>query len=91
VDGFSGVAIPHDRGFALVGNADCRHVTRTRAGLSQSFLRDCDLGGSNLLWTMLDPPGLRKDLIKFALRERANGSFLIEHEGSRTGCALIER
>jgi hypothetical protein len=40
---------------------------------------------------VLDPSGLREDLIKFTLRDRANGSFLIEQQGARTGGSLVER
>src|ERR1035437_2818259 len=91
VDGFPSLAIPHDRGLALVGDADRSDFAWWRASLSQDLESHCDLGGSDLLGIVLDPPGLRKDLIKFPLGGRANGSFLIEQESSRTGCALVER
>src|ERR1035438_8648672 len=73
------------------GDADRSDFAWRRASLSQDLESHCDLGGSDLLGIVLDPPGLRKDLIKFPLGGRANGSFLIEQESSRTGCALVER
>jgi hypothetical protein len=91
VDGFPSTAVPHDRGFALVGDPDGRHVAGRRSYLRQSLLGDCDLRRSDLFGSVLDPPGLRKDLIEFALGKRANRSFLIEQQSSRTGRALVER
>jgi hypothetical protein len=40
---------------------------------------------------VLDPSGLREDLIEFTLRNSANGSRLIEQQGTRAGGALVER
>jgi hypothetical protein len=34
---------------------------------------------------------LREDLLEFLLGDRADHSLLIEQEGSRAGCALVER
>ena len=62
-----------------------------RAGFEQGLQRHCDLRRRDLLGIVLDPPGLRKDLIEFALRDGADRAFLIEQESARTGCALIER
>jgi hypothetical protein len=74
----SGVAIPNDRGLALIGDADRSHIVWSRAGAGQCLKSDRNLGGSDLLGIMLDPSGLGKNLIELALRDRANGSFPIE-------------
>ena len=72
VDGFAGLAIPYDRGLALVGDADGSHVAGPRAGLGQSFERNGDLRRRDLLGIVLDPSGLRKDLFELALGDGAN-------------------
>jgi hypothetical protein len=83
------MAIPDDRSLALVGDADGNYIARPRARLSQSLQRDRNLGGSNLLWIMLNPPGLRKDLIELALSDGADCAFLIKQESARARRSLV--
>jgi hypothetical protein len=46
--------------------------------LSQSFEGYCHLRRRDLFGIMLDPAGLRKDLVKLALGNGANRAVLIE-------------
>jgi hypothetical protein len=78
IDGYASVTIPHDRGLALIRDADRGNVAWPGIRFRESFQRYGDLRGSDLLWIVLDPAGLRKDLIEFTLSDRANRSAFVE-------------
>jgi hypothetical protein len=40
---------------------------------------------------VFDPPGFGEDLGELALRHRDDRTGVIEEDGARAGCALIER
>jgi hypothetical protein len=90
-DGLAGGAIPHDRRFSLVGNADSGDVAGLHVCLGQSFQGDCNLRCRDLFRIVLDPSGLGENLCELALGHGSDGAFVIKQERSRTGCALIER
>ena len=79
VNRFAGLAIPYDRSFTLVGDADSSHLARL---VLRPYLRACErhrnLRRRDLLRIVLDPPEPRKDLIEFTLRHRTDRPFLIE-------------
>jgi hypothetical protein len=84
------VAIPYDRGLALIGDADRGHVAGSRAGLGQSLKCNRDLRGRDLLGIVLDPTRSGKYLFELALGNGANISLVIEQESAGTGSALVE-
>jgi hypothetical protein len=90
VDRFAGLAIPHDRGLALVRDADRCHVTRRHAGLGQRLLRGRELRGPDLLRIVFDPARLRIDLAELALRHRDDAALAVEHDAARARGALVE-
>ena len=90
VNGLSGVAVPQERGLALIGNADARYVFGAGTCFLKSFTSDSDLRRNNVLGIVLNPSGLGKDLLELALGNGADGTSLIEQQGARAGGALIQ-
>ena len=91
VPGTSGFRIPDDRGLALIGDADRGEVrapsvrrcaarraitSSTRAAISQRIV--------------LDPAGLRQDLLVLELMAGDLGAALVEHHEARAGRSLID-
>ncbi len=72
--GLAGGAVPHDRGLALVGDADGGDVARGDIGFAQRLAAGGDGGGPDVLRLMLDPAGGRKMLREFLLRGRGDGN-----------------
>src|SRR5579863_2259404 len=90
-DGTSCFAIPDDGCLALIGDADGGDVGRLRPGFGECFERNGNLRKSNLIGIVLDPSGLRKDLIEFLLGHSFDSSTLIKEESSRACGSLIQR
>ena len=84
------LAVPHDRGLALVGDADRRHVPRPQRGLPEGFDRGRDLARPDLLGIVLHPAGVREDLAELALRRRDRLAVAVEDDGARAGGSLVE-
>ena len=80
VNGLSCVAIPEDRGLALIGNADRGDIAGLGSDLCKCVECDRDLRRNDLLGIVLDPARLGKDLIKFPLRNGANISVAIKQK-----------
>ena len=91
VDRLAGLAVPDDRGFALVGDADRRDILGRDAGARHRGARGRDRRGPDPLRIMLDPAGLRKDLRKFELREADRRQRRVEQKCARRGRPLIDR
>jgi hypothetical protein len=70
VDRLAGAAIPHDRGLALVGDADAGQRRGVELGASQRLAADLDRRRPDLLGIVLDPARLGEDLRQFLLRRR---------------------
>ena len=90
VDRLAGLAIPDDGRLALVGDADGRDVARPQVRAAEDLDGHGDLRRPDLLRIVLDPAGLRKDLLELALRDAGDGAVVIEEDGARAGGALIE-
>src|SRR5262245_16639880 len=90
VDRLAGLAVPDDRRLALVRDADRGHVFRPHARASERFDGDADLRRPDLLRIVLDPAGVRKNLPELLLRDAADRTVAIEHDGARARGALIE-
>ena len=68
VDGLARLAVPHNRGFALVGDAERRHIARaSRCGFAQHLNGRTELRGKNVEGIVLYPAGLGINLRKFML------------------------
>ena len=86
-DGVRSVAarpLPHDRGLALIGDAD------GRPSVAASLAADGEGRLPDLLRVMLDPAVGRKDLRQLALRHGADMPFAVEDDGARAGRALVD-
>ena len=60
------------------------------AGLGQRLGATPDCVAQISVGVVLDPARLRKDLAEFLLRHGAHGARLVEHDGARTGRALVQ-
>ena len=77
-DRLAGLAVPEDRRFALVGNADGGNVAGAELRASERFDRDPDLRRPDLVRVVLDPAGARKDLPEFLLRDGGDVAAPVE-------------
>jgi hypothetical protein len=84
------VAVPHDRGLALVGDADGGEVAEVEVGLGQRLPDDEPGVVADLLRVVLDPPGLREDLLVLLLPDRDDRAGVIEDDRPRAGRALVD-
>ena len=91
VDGFAGFAIPYDGGFALVGNSECDDVAGPHLRFAEHFDSRRELRRENVVGIMLDPAFVGIDLLEFMLRHAYDFAGMVEEDGARTGCALVER
>ena len=86
----AGLAIPHDGGLALVRNADGGQVRGVETALGQS-LRDHGLGAApDFLRVMLDPTGMRINLLMLLLGGGNDASGAVKDDETGAGGALID-
>ena len=78
VDRLAGVAVPHDGGLALVGNADGGDILGGGTDLVHGREGHAQLGGPDLVGIMLDPARFWINLLKLFLRYTANISFFVK-------------
>jgi hypothetical protein len=90
VDRLAGLAIPDDRGLALVGNADRRDIAGRNAGARHRGAGGRDRRRPDALRIMLDVAGRGKDLRKFELRESDRLQRFVEQKRTRRCRALID-
>ena len=86
----AGFAVPNDRGFPLVGNADGAHLGRANARFGQRLARRGQLGAPDFQRIVLDPAGLGVVLGKFLLRHRNHAAPHIKNDAARAGGALVK-
>ena len=90
-DRFSRAAVPHDGGFALVGDADRGDLARIQLGAGECTSDDGAGVGPDLACVVLDPPGPGQVLTMLDLLDRHHPGVVIE-EDAAGGCgALIDR
>ncbi|MCY1225289.1 hypothetical protein D9M72_374790 [compost metagenome] len=90
VDRLARCLIPHDGGFALVGDADGGDVVPGQVRFGKRRGNDLagvvpDFGG-----VVLHPAGLRKDLLVFHLAGGDDAAAVVEDDGARAGGALVD-
>jgi hypothetical protein len=90
-DRLAALAVPEERGLALVGDADRHHAFQRHPGALERAARHRALRGENLLGIVLDPAGLRVDLRELLLRDAHQRAVLVEDDGARARGALVER
>ena len=90
-EGLAGRALPEQRGFALIGDADGRNIVYVDPRFFHRELQRVQLTVQNVLRTMLHPAGLGINLRKFNAVRRDQIRMLVEHDGARAGRSLIQR
>src|SRR5205085_566786 len=73
-----------------IGDADGGHVARGQILVLQHLLRHVDLAAPDVLRVMLYPARPRIDLLELLVALRDDVPAVIEDDGPRAGCALIE-
>ena len=90
VDRLAAGAVPHQRGLALVGDADRGDVARGEPGLGDRLAAGRQHRAPQILRIMLDPAGLREVLRKFLLGDGRDGAVGAEHDGAGGRGALVD-
>jgi hypothetical protein len=85
----AGPAVPDDSRLALVGDADCRNVTRGGIGLVESSLDHLLCALPDLEWVMLHPTGLGKDLGVLELVYTDSFAATVKQHAARAGGPLV--
>ena len=91
VDGAAGGPLPHNRGLALVGDAEGRDIAGVSPRPRNGCAHRCKRRRPDILGIMLDQAGRRIDLGKFLLRTRDRRQRDIEQDSPRRGRALVDR
>ncbi len=86
----AGCAVPEDRRFALIRDADRLDVTARSAGIIDGLGYHLPGVSPDLIGIVLDPTGLRKDLLVLLLRNRHDLAGLAEKDETRARRALID-
>ena len=90
MDRVTGIPIPRNGGFALVGDSDCLYVLGEQSAVLQDFAGHRQLGVPDSIWIVFNPPGLRINLWEFLLRHPYDGTLCVENNGARTCGSLIK-
>ena len=90
VNGLTGLAVPHQGGFALVGNAQCGDLLRGDAGLCQCLARRGQLQSPDFQRVVFHPARLGIDLRQFLLRHGHGLAIGGEDDAAATGGALVQ-
>ena len=91
VPGMAGLRVPDDRRLALVGDADGGEILRRDVGVAHRA-RDHLVGPRrDLQRIVLDPSGLRQDLLVFELVAGDLVASLVEHHEAGARRSLIDR
>src|SRR5262249_50018154 len=86
----TGVAIPHDGGFALVGDTEAGDVVLAGARRCDGLLEDLLTPRPDLLRVVLDPTGLGIDLLVLLLGYGLDPALVVEDHRPRARGALVE-
>ena len=91
VDRRAGLAVPDDRGFALVGDADPGERAGLEPGLGERAPDDRQGVAPDVLGVVLDPARLRVVLREFPLRLAERPAAPVEQHGAAASGALVDR
>ncbi len=91
VDGLAGALVPHHGGLTLVRDADRRDVVACQVGLAQGDSDDLLHIAPDLQRVVLDPAGLREDLLVLELTGGDDRARLVEDDGAAGRRALVDR
>ena len=91
IDRLTGVAVPHDGGLALVGDADSGNILGSGTDLVHGRERYAQLGSPNLVGIMLDPARLGEILGKFFLGHAANFAVVVKQDAAVRGRSGVKR
>ena len=83
VDRLAGRFVPHNRRFALIGDADGRNVCGCQSRLRQHIAAGVQRGLQQVRSLMFNPTGLRIMLGEFLLRAMGDRHVRIEQDGPR--------
>ena len=86
----AGARVPDHRGLALVGDADRCQVVRRQIGFRQTALDHILRARPDLQRVVLDPAGLRVDLLVFELVDAHHRAGVIEDHEAGAGRALVD-
>ena len=91
MDGLTAVAIPHHRGLALVGDADGGDGVGMDAAFELDLHHDGDLGRQDFHRVLLNPTGVRVDVLDVTPRAGDDDAVLVHDERAHGRGARIER
>ena len=91
VYGCTGGLVPHNSGFALVGDANCGQFVALHIGVFQAFLGNMRLRVKDFIGVMFNPAGLGEYLGKFPLGNLYYVGIAVKKNGARAGSALVKR
>jgi hypothetical protein len=90
VDRLAAGAIPHQRGLALVGDADRGEIPRGKPGPGDCLAAGRHHRAPQILRIMFNPAGLWEVLRNFPLGDGGDGVVGAEHGGAGGGGALVD-
>src|SRR5206468_1350206 len=90
VDGLAGPAIPHDGGFALVGDAHSGEIGGAQASPTEGLECHTDLRRPDFVRVVLDPAGFREELLDLLLGDGTDRAIVVKDDGAGAGRAFVE-
>src|ERR1039457_68474 len=90
VDGFAGLAVPDNRGFPLVGNADSGDLGGLNPRRLQGLLAGFFHRAPNLIGVMLNPAGLGEILGEFLVGAPHHLARVVKEVSPGAGGALVD-
>ena len=90
VEGLAGFTVPHQGGFALIGDADGGDIAGCDPGFFNRGAGGSCRGGPQICGVMFDPAGRREMLGKFFLRLGYDAQVFIKNDRAGRGGALVD-
>ena len=90
MDRCTGLRIPHQGGFTLIGDTDGRHITGTQTALFKRLAADLEGAQPQLFAVMLNPAILREVLLELLLSTRHGQPLGTEDNRPAAGGALVD-
>ena len=90
INGISGILIPYNCRFSLIGNSDRRNIRSLRTDHIHGFHRYAKHTRPDFIRIMLHPARLRKVLMELALCYTAHFTFFIKQDAPVAGCPRVQ-